>query len=164
MKTILTGLLHQIKNIYDGQPWYGDSLLGKLESLSPEEAFAIPEHGTHSIARLCAHILIWRRVMAEYLKGNPDFRAEVDVTGDWPVQEILQENGWGKILSDLADNQREITDLLSTQTDVFLNRLYDGKRSFRSLIEGIIQHDVYHIGQIGLTLTLINKEKLSQKV
>jgi uncharacterized damage-inducible protein DinB len=164
MKTILTGLLRQIENIYDGHPWYGDSLLGKLDDVTPEAAFAVPAQGTHSVAQLVAHILVWRRVLAEYLKGNPAFRSELDATGDWPEQSELQARGWNKILSDLADNQREITGLLQTENDALLSRLYDGKNTFGHLIEGVIQHDVYHIGQIGLTLTLINKERLSQKV
>ena len=41
-----------------------------------------------------------------------------------------------------------------------LDRTVAGKEyNFRYLIEGITQHDVYHLGQIALTLSLVKIEK-----
>jgi len=164
MKTMLSHLIEQFQCIYNGSPWYGDSLLQKLEKADAEAVFATPAPGLHSVAQQVAHILAWRRVLAERLKGNADFQVKINSASDWPSQAELQVKGWDAILAELTENQQEITQLLSAETDDLLDRLYDGKRTFRMLIEGILQHDIYHIGQIGLVLTLINEEKLSQKV
>ena len=150
MKTELSSYIRQLESIYDGRPWYGDSLLHKLEQIGPKEAFATPAPGIHSVAQLTAHILIWRRVLVERLKGNADFKVEINSAEDWPSQKDLQKKGWEKILSELADSQRELLELLSAETDELLARTYDDKHNFRFLIEGIIQHDIYHTGQIGL--------------
>ena len=160
MKTELTSLIRQLQDIYDGRPWYGDSLLHKLEKMGAKTAFAVPVPGVHSIAQLTAHILVWRRYLLELLKGNSDFKIEINSEQDWPSQDALHAKGWEIILSELAENQRELTTLLAAESDELLSRPYKGKTTFRSLIEGIIQHDIYHTGQIGLINSLINRDKL----
>ncbi|HRI60209.1 MAG TPA: DinB family protein [Saprospiraceae bacterium] len=139
-------------------------MLHKLELIGPEAAFATPVPGVHSVAQLTAHILIWRHALAERLKGNSDFKVEIDSETDWQPQPTLQAKGWDTILSELAENQRELIALLSAETDELLARTFDGKHTFRSLLEGIIQHDIYHTGQIGLVISLMKEEKLLQKV
>jgi uncharacterized damage-inducible protein DinB len=160
MKTELSHFIRQLQNNFNGRPWYGDSLLHKLENISSSEAFMAPVPGTHSVAQLTAHIIVWRRYLLERLKGNPQFKVEIDTELDWPSQETLRLKGWEAILSELAENQRELLALLAAETNELLDRPFDGKRTFRSLIEGIIQHDIYHTGQIGLLVSLINKNKL----
>ena len=150
MKTELSSYIRQLESIYDGRPWYGDSLLHKLEQIGPKEAFATPAPGIHSVAQLTAHILSGRRVLGERLKGKADFKVEINSAEDWPSQKDLQKKAWEKILSELADNQRELLELLSAETDELLAKTYDDKHNFRFLIEGIIEHDIYHTGQIGL--------------
>ena len=165
MKTELSHLIRQFENIYEGRPWYGDSLLHKLEKIGPKEAFATPVPGAHSVAQLTAHILIWRRVLTEHLKGNTDFKVALNSAEDWPSQKDLQAKGWEKILAELADNQRELLELLGAGTDELLSRPYDGKHDFRFLIEGIIQHDLYHTGQIGqLEAWLKTRQNGSEKI
>lgn len=164
MKTMLSHLIEQFHCIYNGSPWYGDSLLQKLEKVDAEAVFTTPAPGLHSVAQQVAHILSWRRVLAERLKGNAGYQVKINSASDWPSHADLQAKGWDAILAELAENQQEIIQLLSAETDDLLDRLFDGKRTFRMLMEGILQHDIYHIGQIGLVLTLINEEKLSQKV
>lgn len=164
MKTELSRLILQFQTIYAGQPWYGDSLLQKLEPIGAETAFATPAPGVHSVAQLTAHILVWRRLLAERLKGNTGFKVEAGAEQDWLSQSALRAKGWENILSELSENQQEIVQLLSSENDALLDRLYDGKNTFRFLIEGVLQHDVYHLGQIGLVLSLKNEEKLHKKV
>lgn len=150
MKTELAQYIRQLEKNYDGHPWYGDSLLHKLEQIRPKEAFATPVPGAHSVAQLTAHILIWRRMLVEKLKGHAEFKIKLNSVEDWPAQQTLQEKGWENLLAELADNHRELLELLSAESDELLERKFDDKHPFRHLLEGIIQHDAYHIGQIGL--------------
>jgi hypothetical protein len=41
--------------------------------------------------------------------------------------------------------------------DNFLESEYKEGRSFDYIVEGIIHHDIYHLGQIGLVISLLNK-------
>lgn len=163
MKTERSRLIRQLESVYNGQPWHGDSLRSKLEQVQAAEAFATPLPGIHSVAQLTAHILVWRRVLVEQLKGNTAFKIELNSEQDWPSQETLQAKGWQNILDELAENQRELLVLLSAETDDLLDRPYQKKHDFQFLIESVVRHDIYHTGQIGLLISLLDKEKRLQK-
>jgi len=156
MKTNLSNYIRLFRENYDGNPWYGDSLRKKLDRISAEEALAPPAPGLHSVAQQVAHLLAWRRLLVERLKGNDNFQIQLNSARDWPPQELLEMKGWAKLLAELDANQAELLQLLEAGTDALLERpLPDGKHAFRLLLDGIVQHDVYHIGQIGQTLTLL---------
>jgi len=51
----------------------------------------------------------------------------------------------------LIQNQKELIGLLDAKTDDFLQTQTPGHTyDFQFLIEGIVQHDIYHQGQIGV--------------
>jgi uncharacterized damage-inducible protein DinB len=156
MKTNLSYYIRLFRDNYDGNPWYGDSLRKKLDSISAEDALSVPALGLHSVAQQVAHLLSWRRLLVERIKGNNNFQIQLNSARDWPPQELLEIKGWAKILADLDANQAELLDLLDAETDALLQRsLPDGKHTFQLLLDGIVQHDVYHIGQIGQALSLL---------
>lgn len=156
MKTNLSYYVHQIQNNYNGSPWYGDSLQDKLRSVGADEAFAVPAPGLHSLAQQVAHILVWRRLLVERLRGNNTFQIQVNSARDWAPTPLLEAKGWEQLLAELEANQVELIRLLQSETDELLERpLPDGKHAFRLLLDGIVQHDVYHTGQIGLVLALL---------
>jgi len=156
MKTTLSSYIRQLRNNYNGSPWYGDSLLQKLENVSEAEAFAVPTPGAHSPAQQVAHILVWRRLLLERLKGNNDFQIQVNSAKDWSPAELLRQKSWSGLLAELSANQSELLRLLEAETDELLKRpLPDGQHAFELLLEGVVAHDVYHTGQIGLTLALL---------
>lgn len=160
MKTNLSYYISQFQNIYNGSPWYGDSLQEKLSAVSSEEIFTVPAPGMHAVAQLVAHILVWRRLLVERIKGNNDFQIQVNSARDWPPASMLESKGWEPLLAELEANQNELIRLLQSETDELLDRsLPDGTHAMRLLIDGILQHDVYHVGQIGLTLVLLRANK-----
>lgn len=153
MKTNVSYFCQQFRQVYDGEPWYGDSLRQKLETITTGEAFALPAPGVHSIAQIVAHMLAWRQLLLERLRGNADFRIEVGSSLDWPSPAALEAKGWASLCSAFDDNQAELLRLLDAATDELLTRpLPDGKHSFQLLLDGMLHHDIYHIGQIGVVL------------
>lgn len=53
-------------------------------------------------------------------------------------------------------------DFLKTKTDAFLYEIYydpdfKGTYPFRFVIQGMIHHDIYHLGQIGLVIKFMKK-------
>ncbi|MGH2568080.1 MAG: hypothetical protein ACRDGA_07040, partial [Bacteroidota bacterium] len=59
------------------------------------------------------------------------------------------------LLNELAQTQLEISHQLSTKRDTFLEEEYQPGYTFDHHMEGIIQHDLYHLGQIGLVIKII---------
>ena len=149
---MLEHYIRQLEEIYQGEPWYGESLLDKLDALEPEEVFITPAPNLHSIAQIVAHMLVWRKVLVEHLKGNKKFKPELDSADDWNSATQLKAKGWEKLLAELAKNHQEMIQLLAAQPEEWLERPFKEDHNYRYLLEGIIHHEVYHIGQIGLLI------------
>lgn len=62
----------QLKLIYNGDPWYGDSITSVLNSVDPKLIFDSPGNGLHSIAELTAHMLTYRILQRIDCRGIPN--------------------------------------------------------------------------------------------
>jgi len=151
----LPKLIQQLTEVYSGSPWYGDSVRQKLDSILPEAAFHKTLPDIHSIAEIVAHMTVWRQAIVEWIRGNEDYQVPLDSEADWNRYETLQAMGWERLRADLDRTQQELISLLQTRTDAFLQETIGPKKyTFGFMLDGIIQHDIYHLGQIGLLLRL----------
>lgn len=157
----------EIKNIiasleasFNGEPWFGDSVMSKLNSIQFK---LINEqiNDSNSIAKLVLHIIQWRIFTIEKLKENKNFDIELNSESDWPDTTIENEIRWKKLLEKLKQTQKELLELITKLDDSFLYRKTSGTDYTNGkLLEGIIQHDIYHLGQIGLIKSQIAKKHL----
>ncbi|MCJ7466791.1 MAG: DinB family protein [Maribacter sp.] len=109
------------------------------------------KYGTKSIAVLLGHMIRWRIFVIKKLKGDEVFAIQIDGPSDWPEIRIGTAKEWDDLLGELKETQNTLLRILSLQTDELLERKVPGENfSFRFLLEGIIQHDLYHLGQIAL--------------
>ena len=160
---IISNLIAQIRGIYDGKLWMGDNMKQKLSSLSDGEAFAKPKDSLHSVAELVAHMTAWNqdaRIQLETGKGV----LQVNTSDDWPDNDSLQKKGWSEVVSDFEQSNDALTSFLATKEDSFLSepsKDTDHNAVFTRLhvIEGIIHHQLYHLGQVGLVIKLIKEGK-----
>lgn len=153
----LTNLLEQT---FDGNPWFGDSIMAKLASIKAELANQIPPNGSKSVAMLVKHIINWRFFAIEKLSGNDQFNIEMNSKEDWSAVLIHSEEDWETLLQELKHTQKELLSLIGSLSDQDLNRQVPGREyDFQYLVEGIIQHDVYHLGQIGVVNAQVQEFK-----
>ncbi len=144
-------LIDKLNDSFLGEPWYGISLMEKLEQIDYSIANSVPGESTNSIARLVHHIINWRIFAIEKLQGNTKFNIELNGPGDWTDITIDSEKEWIELKEKLVQTQDKLIELLNGKSDDFLSRQVPGHTyDFRFLIEGIIQHDIYHLGQIGI--------------
>jgi hypothetical protein len=68
----------------------------------------------------------------------------------------LQQKGWRNLLADFKQSQESLIALLNARNDDFLRTEYQEGAAFDYAVEGIIHHDIYHLGQIGLVISLLN--------
>ncbi len=153
-------LIMKLEEAFDGQPWYGESLLGKLASIDHQ----IVNHRAHpsknSIARLVQHIIAWRTFAVKKLQGDTAF--DVTPETDWTDIEIKTAAEWKQLLDRLKETQQTIVGRLSATDEAFLVQQVPGREyDYQYLIEGITQHDIYHLGQIGLIVKIAEEKKHS---
>lgn len=155
----ITILVNQFETIYNGEPWYGSSIAKILEDITEENAFWEPTEGAHSIAQLMSQIIYWRQSLIKKLENDLEYKASMKSEDNWKTTENLKLLGWKNILSQFKESQNKIVTLLSKEDNSFLDKPYSAKATMHELIKGIIQHDIYHLGQIAYVKS-INKKRL----
>lgn len=71
--------------------------------------------------------------------------------GDWPPVEGQGAETWAQALGKLDRTQQQLIEIVSALTDSKLKeRVANKEYSIGFMLQGIIQHNVYHTGQIAL--------------
>ncbi len=147
-------IVHDLKECFDGRPWYGDSLMGKLDSLDWKHVNE-RRYGTKSIAVLVRHILNWRVFVLKKLEGDLDYDLIIDGPNDWTEVNITTNEEWEGLKSELKRTQEAILHILSNRSDDLLEEKVPGKKyTFGNVLPSIAQHDIYHLGQIAMLYTM----------
>jgi uncharacterized damage-inducible protein DinB len=147
--------IKDLKQLYEKGAWFGDTYMEKLQDVSEKEAFTQPVKGVHSIAELVSHVTYWRSPIIKALKGSREYQASVDSPGNWQTLDNLKAKGWRNILKDFDESQNQLTKLLKDATPEFFKSEYSPGSTWEYVTEGIIQHDIYHLGQLGLVKKML---------
>jgi len=155
MKGLITAIIDQMEQIHQGKGWIGVNFENKVQGLSDIDFFAQVK-GMHSIAEIISHLTTWRVETILKIKTG-----EGSITDDdprnWKSNEDLRKVGKDEILRKHAESLSKLLGLLKEKNDDFLNEIYydtDFKSNYPYdfLTLGMLQHDIYHLGQIGLLI------------
>lgn len=139
----------QLKRSYEGAAWHGPSVLEAIEGVGWVQAFQMPIEGFHSICEVMLHIATWAEVGARALNG--DVYGSLPDEADWSDVGKPSAASWKKALKRCGDAQRKLRDLLKKYSEDQLHQTLAGKEySMYFLMQGILQHNVYHAGQIAV--------------
>jgi uncharacterized damage-inducible protein DinB len=148
----------QLEKLYHGGNWVDESFIGKLDPLTEDAAFTQPIPRVHSVAEIVWHCIYWRTVTLHRLRGEGNtYRDATAEQLNFLSLDELKTKGWSTIRQELLDTQTELVELLQTQNDAFLQNEYQPGFTFDFLLQGTIQHDYYHLGQVGLVVKMLNK-------
>lgn len=154
----IKNIIQQLQDVQDQEIWIDENFKKKIDKIPESQAFKRPMPGLHSVAELISHLLEWRKETIRKLKGE-DARLKVESPENWRTNEELKIPGWEKLKSNFYKSQEEVIQLIEKRSDEFLEKEYRNKYKFKYLIEGLIHHDLYHLGQIGITVKFLNLEK-----
>jgi uncharacterized damage-inducible protein DinB len=139
----------QLKRAFSGKAWHGPSVMEMLENVTAEQAAAHPIPGAHSIWELVLHIRNWERVALRRIEEWAPI--EVSDEEDWPAVGETTEQAWNNALNALAVNHGALREVIAHLDDSRLSEILPGTQySVYFLLHGVIQHDLYHAGQIAL--------------
>ncbi len=142
-------LIDQLENLFNGSPWFGPSWIETLEKVPSEEVNFRLQKGA-SIAGLLGHVVAWREYVARKLQGQEEF--EIVPGTDWQAS-VLDEKEWQDLVRKFVDIQQELLEGLSEFPSSMIDEKVPGREySWSFMLQGIIDHDAYHLGQINLLL------------
>ena len=148
-------IVDQLEREHSGDPWHGSPLKQILQGISAEQAAARPLKGAHSIWELVLHITAWKNETRRRLGGAP---AGEPAEGDWPKVGVISTARWRDAVKRLEQAHAELIAAIRKLPEEKLfeptkdprNRETGAGVSHYVLLHGIVQHDVYHSGQIAL--------------
>lgn len=141
-------ILNRYDEVLRGAAWHGDPMWQILEGISAETAATrvVPE--AHTIWEIVMHMILWEEVAAERLAGRREGLAE---DRNFPPMPEHTEEAWSKTLDQLRASNRGFRQALSQLDVAKLDDLSAaGKRTYYDEAHGLIEHDIYHLGQIAL--------------
>lgn len=138
----------QLHRAFAGEAWHGPAVVEILEGITAQQAAARTLHGAHSIWEITLHIAAWERAVLRRLQGD---RAELPTEEDWPAATEADEQAWERAKEALRHNHDELRSAISLLDESRLAQpIIEGMSSVYVTLHGIIQHSLYHAGQIAL--------------
>lgn len=150
-------LLDQFRRAYDGDSWAGPSLLATLQGLTAAQAQQRPLPAAHSIWEIVLHLETWlqvvrRRIAEHKLLGPTDEQ-------NWPaLPAVADEAAWQQAQDRLTHAHAHLLTTVATLHDADLERYLPQEPTYAQgtpgsyyvLLHGLVQHTLYHTGQIAL--------------
>jgi len=159
MNTKMQSLISNLKEEYNGKPWFGNSILTALGDIPFEKAHLKPIDNLHSIIELTEHIITWRVFVIKKIHGDKEYSVKINSKEDWGENRAVSKEEWQNVLQRLEYSQNELVQLLESKDDHFLSTIVLTKSNtnftFEFFLNGVIQHDIYHLGQIALVKKLL---------
>ncbi len=141
-------ILDHYDGVLNGNAWHGDPVWQVLDTISAEQAAGRPIPEAHTIWEIVAHMTFWENVVVQRLAG---LCAGVVEELNFPPMPAATEENWRATLDQFRASNRAFREALARLDPAKLNELTAArKRTFYGEAHGIIEHHVYHLGQIAL--------------
>jgi uncharacterized damage-inducible protein DinB len=139
-------IVDQLERAHRGDAWHGPSVHKVLDGVDAEAASTRPITNAHTIGELVAHLIAWENEAVARLGGNG--KEDLAPEEDWPESEA----GWRDLLEQLDVAHERLSAAISECSDDMLDRSLPGRpqATVYVLLHGVIQHNLYHAGQIAL--------------
>ena len=138
----------QLHRAYAGGAWHGPALRELLRGVSAKQAAARPVRGAHTIWELVLHITAWKRAVLRRMQGKA---LSLSPKENFPPMPTATTANWKKTLAALQAAQYDLRRAVSALPESRLKGIVPGKRySLYFMLHGLVQHDLYHAGQIAL--------------
>jgi uncharacterized damage-inducible protein DinB len=159
--TISEELSSKLQTILSGDPWYGPPVYKIIEGISFEAAYEKPPGSAHNIAEIVLHMIAWTEEVMDRMNGLP---SGIPTSGDWPPTGAPDEQKWQNYVEDLKLVNVNLIGIIQKFSPEQWDELTTDERdrelgtgvTYEELINGLIQHHIYHSGQIALLNRIIN--------
>lgn len=146
--TEIERIVAEYDRVMNGNAWHGDPIWQILDSVTAKSAAQRPIASAHSIWEIVLHMTFWEGVGTKRLAGQ---RAGLDESLNFPAPPAATETNWQITRDAFRASNQEFREALAKLDAARLDELSAaGKRSFYEEAHGVVQHNIYHAGQIAL--------------
>jgi uncharacterized damage-inducible protein DinB len=144
----ITRLIDQLERAYAGDAWLGMPVRELLIDVEAGAAAAHPIGGAHSVWELVTHITYWLDAAARRLGGEAVGPRDDE---DWPAPPPPTSAAWTGAMAALQASHERLLAAVRRLDDSDLDGPVPGQTYTKYvLLHGVLQHTLYHAGQIGL--------------
>jgi uncharacterized damage-inducible protein DinB len=144
-------IIEQLRRSIDGDAWHGPSVFETLKGLSVEQTAARPIAAAHTIWEILLHITVWIEQVRGRLRGD-NTKRDLPPDQDWPAQPKRPDDTAWQALQDRLRHAHEAFALdINKLDDSRLDQpILEGMSSVYVSLHGVVQHNLYHAGQIAI--------------
>ena len=136
----------QLKRSLQGEAWHGPALGELLAGVTAKQAAAKPLADAHSIWEIVLHIIGSEELVCERLEGKPRVLSPDE---DWPPIRETSDEAWKTTLEMLTEvHQKLQRSVLEVPENRLEKPVVEGASSTYVTLHGMVQHTIYHAGQI----------------
>jgi uncharacterized damage-inducible protein DinB len=149
----------QLRRAFDGSAWHGPALLELLEDVHAATAAARPIPDAHSIWELVLHIAAWDGAALSRLAGK---KAQLKGTQNFPRVPKPSEHAWRNAIDQTKRTHETLVGTVAALPETRLRDQVPGKKyNFYHMLHGVVQHELYHAGQIAILKKAAGRENRS---
>jgi uncharacterized damage-inducible protein DinB len=138
----------QLRRAFEGDAWHGPALLELLQDVDARTASAKPISNAHGIWELVLHIAAWDRATLRRLAGEV---CQPTGEANFPPVRNTSEAAWRKAVGDTKQTHDTLVKAVAALPEPRLRDQVPGKDyDFYHLLHGVVQHELYHAGQIAI--------------
>lgn len=144
----LERIADQLKRAFEGNAWHGPSVMEVLNGVTVQQATTRVFPDAHTIWELALHIGAWEDACRRRLQGE---RAELSDVEDWSPVTDTSAAGWEQLKLTLQRGNQTLREAVSRLEERRLDQpIVPGMPSVYITVQGVVQHDLYHAGQIAI--------------
>ncbi len=148
-------LSHRIEEITFDTPWHGQNLESTIMKVTVAQAIT-RLHGQHNIAEIVLHMIQWKKFVFQKTFGDKLFDIGINSQEDWKVVDQLSQGDWEMMKLEFLEVTGEIVQGLDNFGQATFTKTVPGRDyTYDHLLLGIVDHDIYHQGQIALLYKMI---------
>lgn len=143
-----TRIADQLRRAFDGTAWHGPSLMELLKDVDAATAAARPIPNAHSIWELVLHTAVWDDAAIRRLAGT---KWQPTGTKNFPPVTKPSALAWRKAIAQTKKTHQALIKIVAALSDDQLRKRCPGKKyDYYHLLHGVVQHELYHAGQIAI--------------
>ncbi|HEY6062446.1 MAG TPA: DinB family protein [Chitinophagaceae bacterium] len=148
-------IIRNLQNTLSGEPWFGRALYPIMEEVDASKVYTKPKGTEHSLIELLYHMITWATFCLLQLKNSSPEELKETESLDWRELDP-KTHTWKNGMTAFKEIHKEIVSFLETKNDELLSQMVKGRKfNYRFMLNGLIQHNIYHLGQVAYVKKLL---------